>query len=315
MKYFLVLLTAVILQNSQAYAWGDLGHETTGEIAEQILAKKFPETKQAVIQILGVEPLAVAAKWPDQVRSDERFKGFSPYHFITILPDGTIKPGKNAMVVLQQYVEVLRNKKTPMATKKIALRYIVHVLGDIHQPLHVGNDFDFGGNACQVNWQPSNTDKPRRTNLHTAWDTTVVENILYKFKALSHDTNPYFDYKPLGKALMEKYKTIATAEEKIDLNAWVKEADTLTAQVYPDSLPSNARPYCPPGRNVGELPLDQIPRLDGAYVDAAAQIVEKQLVLAGVRIAYFLKSALADQPQSKETDVQILELLNKLSIP
>src|SRR5690606_5825151 len=154
--------------SSSVWAWGDLGHETTGEIAEQIIAKDA-KTKNAVQAILGVEPLAKAAIFPDHVRDDGRFNDFAPYHYVTIFRDSQTYTEKNALTILKKYPDILTNRKYPREAKMIALRYLVHVVGDIHQPLHVGNEFDLGGNACQVKWQPSDDNGAVRVNLHSAW--------------------------------------------------------------------------------------------------------------------------------------------------
>ena len=85
--FILSVLSAASLTFAQnAFAWGNVGHETVAEIAERFISE---DTKNFVQKILGPEPLSVAATFPDQVRSDERFKGFAPYHFVEI-PDGVV---------------------------------------------------------------------------------------------------------------------------------------------------------------------------------------------------------------------------------
>src|SRR5687768_16063144 len=106
-KLFRFILSAnlalgILSYSSFAHAWGELGHQVMGEIAEKILSQD-PRAKQALTRVLGVEPRAIAAAWPDEVRDDERFKPFAPYHFISIGADGKSHDEKNAHTILEQY--------------------------------------------------------------------------------------------------------------------------------------------------------------------------------------------------------------------
>jgi hypothetical protein len=165
---FLSLFVTVVFHGPRAYGWGDLGHEVVGAIAEGALK---PATHNFVRGILGVEPLAVAATWPDHARGDSRFgqkatspdsednnpHNFANYHFCEI-PNGfsyTSKPmreKKDCYGAITGATQLLIDKshQYTRAEKMIALRYLVHIIGDVHQPLHVGNGHDLGANLCQI---------------------------------------------------------------------------------------------------------------------------------------------------------------------
>src|SRR6185437_16951518 len=148
----LVVIALALVLSNLAFAWGDLGHQAVGEIAERNLT---PEAKKMVQSILGVEPMAVAATFPDKVRSDPRFKDFTPYHFLEI-PDGydyenmpaSERAEKDAHTIISQVPALLKDPKVSRDRKMTLLRYLIHVVGDVHQPLHVGNARDMGANLC-----------------------------------------------------------------------------------------------------------------------------------------------------------------------
>jgi hypothetical protein len=182
-----VLFSSLVPQ--LAWAWGDLGHQAVGFVAEKAIQ---PSTKVAIERILGPEALAIAANWPDVMRHDERFKaGFHDYHFFEIPPGETFESVKtrapfDALTVLQEYPKILKDPNRLREEKMIALRYILHVVGDIHQPLHTGNGIDNGGNLCEVEvidpfesaQDPATgmiVPKPVITNLHTLWDEGILD--------------------------------------------------------------------------------------------------------------------------------------------
>jgi hypothetical protein len=186
---FSTILVA-LLSSSNALAWADLGHSIVGAVAEQTIK---PETKDYIRGLMGVEPLAVAAIFPDHVRDDERFghkeadaskraddnHDFGDYHFCEIPVGYTYdtkpkKDVKDCYGAIAGSIAILKNEKAAKPEKQIALRYLAHVIGDIMQPRHVGNGFDLGGNACQVTVQESPDRNPMHTNLHSFWDDGIV---------------------------------------------------------------------------------------------------------------------------------------------
>jgi hypothetical protein len=147
----------------------------TGAIAEQYLTA---EAKSAIQQILPNEDLAEASTWPDEMRSnpDEFWqKTSSSWHYVTI-PKGKNyvevgAPDKgDAHTALDKFSLTLKNPKASMADKQLALRFIVHIIGDLHQPMHNGDGTDRGGNSLKLKfmWKDS--------NLHSVWDSGMIEH-------------------------------------------------------------------------------------------------------------------------------------------
>jgi S1/P1 Nuclease len=308
----LFLAIAIFVSTEKALAWGDLGHETVAEIAERIIAKD-QKIKIAVQAIIGVEPLAVSATWPDKVRNDERFDDFAAYHFITEYKNPLEKSDKSALAILQKYPNVLTSPSAPREAKMIALRYLVHVVGDIHQPLHVGNEFDRGGNYCQVLWQPDLKKPTVKVNLHSVWDTNLVDYIAAKVKSQLKEPVKYFSYRQLADGLTLKHKKLIDENlgQTIDIAKWVRESSDLRkSNVYPDAMAENARPYCKEKRE--EINQNSIPVLDGLFAEQKAEIAEKRIVLAGARLATMILKIFSESKTHAPVEQEILNML-KLS--
>ena len=171
-KYLLGL--SLLCISVQALGWGQTGHRVTGAIAEQYLR---PEAKKAIQNILPNEDLAEAATWADEMRSAPGVfwqKTSSPWHYVTVTQGknyvevGAPEEG-DAYTALERFTTSLRDPKASTAEKQLALRFIVHIIGDLHQPLHVGNGTDRGGNAVKLKfmWEDS--------NLHRVWDSGMLD--------------------------------------------------------------------------------------------------------------------------------------------
>ena len=252
MRFVLVCLFSMLCLPSPALAWGADGHHITGAIAEQYLSGL---ARAEIRAILDDESLADAATWPDEMRSDpDPFwqKTASPWHYVT-LPAGTTyaavgaPPEGDAYTALERFAAVLRNPAAGLDQKQLALRFIVHIVGDLHQPLHAGNGLDRGGNDLPVTLQG------RRTNLHAVWDTDLVAS-----------DAPWND----------RAVQLATAISDEDLVAWwdpdpltwIAESATLRDSVYPTSQALGVD-YLQRFRPVAELRLQQAGVRLAAYLN------------------------------------------------
>ena len=152
-------------------SWGQTGHRVVGQIAEQHLSKK---AAKAVKKILGTASLADVANWMDFIKSEPAYDYMKPWHYCTI-PDGqsyaeTGTPEEKDIVwAIDKFKKDLMSDTASLETKQFALKSIVHLIGDIHQPLHVGNGTDRGGNDVKIQyfWQNS--------NLHRIWDSGIID--------------------------------------------------------------------------------------------------------------------------------------------
>jgi hypothetical protein len=311
------VLVAPTLCSTIAFGWGDMGHQVVGEIAEQII-NRDRKTKAAIQEIIGIEPFAFSSVWPDHVRDDARFDDMAPYHYHTIHSDPKKLDEKSAYTVLQRYKDLVVSATVPRATKMIALRFIMHVVGDVHQPLHIGNPYDRGGNSCQVFWMPKpGVPRPDRpTNLHSVWDTNMVEVMSNRIREKLNPEPRYFSYKHVTQNLVRRYASLLSSQQSADYNVWIRESELLRKNsVYPDSLPEDKRPYCAISK-LGQTAIkpNLIPVLDQEYVAKRIDIVEKQLVLGGMRLAEYLKDTFKKTNANEPTESEILGQLQQTTV-
>jgi len=171
---FLVLFA---LLTSNVFAWGPEGHMIVAEIAQKELS---PKAKAGVTDLLRGQSLADVSNWADSIKGQTEWMHTKPWHFVDI-PDGesydTIEHAHDGdtIVAITELVAVLKSKSADFDTKQNALKFIVHFVGDIHQPLHVGRPSDRGGNSTKVIFEGKNS------NLHAFWDSGIIsqENMDY----------------------------------------------------------------------------------------------------------------------------------------
>lgn len=166
-----LLLVVPLLAGAPAFAWGPNGHRVVARIAENHLSDA---ARTGVRELLGTESLARASTWADEIRSEREWDRAAAWHFISI-DDGetleTTRRSENGDVLsaMERFEAVLRNPDAEREEKVQALRFLVHFVADVHQPLHVGRRSDGGGNGRLVLWFGD------PTNLHHLWDTSLVE--------------------------------------------------------------------------------------------------------------------------------------------
>jgi hypothetical protein len=156
-------------------AWGKSGHRIVGQIAESYLT---PKAKLAIKAILGNESIAIASNWPDFIKSDSVYKDYSPWHYVDFPDSLNAQQVKNyllndtavdAYTKLNFLIKELKNKDLSKEKKRMYLRFLIHIVGDIHQPFHVGRKDDLGGNKIKVMWFKD------ATNIHAVWDDKLID--------------------------------------------------------------------------------------------------------------------------------------------
>lgn len=222
------------------HAWGKNGHRIVGEIAQQHLSL---EAKKGVEQILGNEDLARVSTWADEIRSDKKFSYASPWHYVSI-PSGKTyfdqkRPAEGDVIfALFQFEETLHDKKSTPEQKKDALRFLVHMMGDLHQPLHVGMAEDRGGNSVRLKWFKT------ETNLHALWDESIIDFEQLSYTEYSKILNHY------SKDELKKFKEGSFLD-------WAKESQDLRNTVYEIGSESAGYEYHFKVKPVYELRLRQ----------------------------------------------------------
>ena len=162
-------------------AWGLLGHRIVGQIADSYLTK---HTKKEIFKILGNESVAMSSNWADFIKSDPSLSYLSPWHYCDFKGGLNAEEFKaeldkdtavDAYTKINFMVKELKNKGLDQDKKAMYLKLLIHIVGDIHQPLHVGRPEDQGGNKIKVMWFGVSY------NLHSIWD-----NQLINFQQLSY---------------------------------------------------------------------------------------------------------------------------------
>lgn len=253
-----------------SWAWNDPGHRVVALISEH----KLPEPVRAwIVQTLAFHPdpqvrsLSTAAPWPDQVRRKPKYH-HSAWHYqnIPIFLDGNkrkvIDKGK-ALSALNLQTRILKNPGSKPEAKAIALSWIVHIIGDIHQPLHAVNGFsqafpapegDRGGNKIQVSLDG------KSINLHAFWDS-CGESLLKKDRANSLES--------IAADLMASPAQLQLVEQP-NPKEWIAESVKLAKESVYGGLPANG--VLTPG-----------------YIKRARQVGRSRITLAGLRLAEYLQ--------------------------
>ena len=237
------------------FAWGMLGHRVTGGIAEHYLNAK---AKAELKKLLGNESVAMASTWADFIKSDRSFDYLGPWHYINI------SSGKSRLEVMQylqadtgedlytkmKFVIGQLKSRTLQKDKRIFyLKLLIHLIGDAHQPMHMGRPEDRGGNGIKLYWFGT------PTNLHRIWDEQLIE-----FQQLS-----YTEHIAAINFVSPSQKDIWI---KQPITEWIYESYEVAQKIYTSVKPED--------------------RLSYNYNYNHVSILNQQLLKGGVRLAGIL---------------------------
>ena len=138
-----LLVILILIFNTSLYGndtWGKNGHRVIGEIATQNLTR---QTLKVVNEILDGQSLALVSTWADEMKSNSEFDKYSPWHYVNIPLDKEYNqieknPKGDIIQSINKCIEVLEDKNSLKVDKSFHLKYLVHLVGDVHQPLHTG---------------------------------------------------------------------------------------------------------------------------------------------------------------------------------
>jgi S1/P1 Nuclease len=249
------LLLVVLLVSgwsSPGRAFGPSGHRLAAHIAERELC---PETRAALAPLLAGMTLAEAGLWPDTIRRLPEWEHTKPWHYLNVTDRGSVRRAAardpdNVLAALNRFEKELADTSRSNRQRGLALRFIVHFVVDIHQPLHVGRQSDRGGNLVPV------LVADRETNLHAVWDGEPLRR--------ATDLSPGGEARRLPRP---SPLTVSRWQEASALD-WARESKALRPQVYAFTS-QGARPVA----------------LSAAYLDAARTLADRRLLEAGVRLA------------------------------
>jgi hypothetical protein len=291
MRTLLILL--LCLMPAPALAWGDYAHRLTASIA---WAQLTPDARAEVRRLLRSEAkletpecrlasIEDASVWPDCVRARyrERFAFSAPWHYQNISVCEAFDINANcwngdcvtAQIPRQQ--AILADRSRPAHERLQAFSFLVHLTGDMHQPLHMGDKADRGGNDVRAAF---GFKSPDAMNLHWIWDGDLAERALTEPPAISPRNITTADQRAFRAGPADTQARVALWARE----AWDISRNTVYPELkdYPDScpLPADARAALPRGR------------VTPAYVAAATPAVRLQVARAGTRIALLVNAAL-----------------------
>ena len=244
---------------AEASAWGVTGHRVVAEIAENHLTNR---AKRKLKKLIGKQKLAYWANWPDNVRNSPEWKNTSTWHYVNIPPQeskeqfieqlkNNNKP--NIYTAIQNVKGIIVDKNTPNADREIYLRFLVHFLGDMMQPMHTGREEDLGGNLIKIQFFKKDT------NLHSLWDSGLIDNTKYS-------------YTEFARVLDVKSKEEIKQIQSGSLEDWLYESHQAANQLYASVKPGENYSY--------------------DYQEQYKDLLERQLLHAGLRLAKILNEVL-----------------------
>jgi len=227
--------------------WGQIGHYVTGQVAENHITEK---TAAEIERVIGKETIASATVWMDDIRSDSTYDYTNTWHWVTI-PDGMTyeetekNPDGDIIWALEKCIAELKEGGLSEQEEYERLKFVMHMVGDIHQPLHVGTGEDLGGNRVRVQWMGNNS------NLHRVWDSDMINSRQMSYTEIAMNLDV------IDEERVRKWQSASVRD-------WAKESMSYRDDVY-------------------DLPDDN--RIGYEYRFQNYDIVEKRLVQAGVRLA------------------------------
>jgi hypothetical protein len=247
-----VLVFTLVAISQMVFAWGQTGHRVVGYVAQQHLTKKASKT---INKILTSYSLEMSGNYLDFIKADSNYRFMSSWHYVSI-PNGkryediTPNAGGDVIAKIEELIKELETKNfKTVKDEEFALMALVHLVADLHQPLHVGLAEDRGGNSIKVTWFYE------ESNLHRVWDSDMIDH-------------QQLSYTEFGNHISRNItKQMVKAWQGSGVRDWANESQDLRAACY-------------------ETGDDNVLKYDYIYEHIAT--VETRLVQAGVRLAGLL---------------------------
>jgi hypothetical protein len=317
------LLASIVLGASLtaplAHAWGCKGHQSVALIAEKYLTAEAQEFVFGLLRANPIDPklkrycgtavndpLGDASTWADDVRADRKN---GPWHYIDIPRGAPNSPlerfcGNEGCVVsaIAEQVTILKDKTADGAKRADALRYLIHFVGDLHQPLHCATNADEGGNCVPLKYlrrEPNERGHGFAPNLHSVWDSAILER-----DSEGADPAEYAD------TLVARFASSIEAWQKagIHVDDWAWESHGYAESTAYGGLlpkvsiePNVAVHSCADDNQIGQRLLHQHITAGEAYQQQAGAVVERRVAQAGIRLALILNDAAQKHASTKTT--------------
>jgi len=279
-QILIVSLLLISLLVSSTYSWGFAGHKSIASVAEQILD---PDVAVAVKDLLRhfapsqATTLADIATWPDDYSHSPQGKWSAPNHYLDLDRDD---PGVNykycsefcVIKAIQNYTNIIAHRKGSTSDQATALSFLVHFIGDIHQPLHVSYEDDRGGNSVIVDFFG------KKQNLHSVWDTYIIG------KQIGDQGNWPSLASEILNMLKRDLNTTLSYGDETDVETWATESYAITRDIV----------YSYPG--LQSVTSDMTENIYYVYNLA---LIKKRLWAASARLATVLTEAIKGRALNK----------------
>jgi S1/P1 Nuclease. len=195
--------------------WSKTGHRVTGQIAQNHLKGK---TKRALNDLLDGHSLAFVSTYGDDIKADRAYNKYSPWHYVNYplgmsYVDSEKSKDGDIITAIEECKTVIKDKNRPREERVFHLKMLVHLIGDLHQPMHASREEDKGGNDIQVQWFGQGS------NLHRVWDQNLIESYGMTYTELAHE---------LDKVPTKKIKKI----QEGTIYDWVDESHEICGELY-----------------------------------------------------------------------------------
>lgn len=236
-RKILIFLIIIILPQ-YIFAWGKTGHRIIGQISQELIDST---TEKKINLVLNNTDIAMVANWGDFVKSDPKYSNYYTWHYTNLESnlsryqlDSAIMTTESGECVFQVFYLIEYLKRNPNDADM--LKMLIHIVGDMFMPLHMGHAEDKGGNMVKVNFFNENT------NLHSLWDEKLIEG----------ENLSYTEY---SQYLMKTYnpKTEKFSKEFINNNAW--KTYQIQKEIYKDSKITKPYQYIYKYKSVWESQL------------------------------------------------------------
>ena len=215
-----------VTANENEIDWGNTGHRAVGEIANKHLSKRI---KKKISKLLNGQSLAMVSTYADDIKSDRAYRKYYTWHYVNLNDDETYQTSKknpkgDLVTGIEKCKQVIMDDNASREDKIFHLKMLVHLIGDLHQPMHVGRVSDKGGNDFKLKWFY------KGSNLHRVWDSNMIDSFNMTYTELAHNTDV------LSKAQIKSLQQGTIVD-------WVNESKVLAQNIYKSAKPDENLRY------------------------------------------------------------------------
>jgi len=224
--FSLTILFILPFKTSHSEDWSATGHRVVGKIADNYLK---PRAKREIKKLLDRKSLAFVSTFADEIKSDKRYNKFYTWHYINMPLDSNYKdseknPNGDLVTGINYCTKVIKDENSSDDEKAFYLKLLIHLIGDLHQPMHIGLAEDKGGNDFKLQWFYKDT------NLHRVWDKDMINSFDMSYNELAENAD-----------ILSKKQVKAI--QKGSVIDWVNETHQLTKKVYASVQPNENLRY------------------------------------------------------------------------